>query len=134
MAAFALAGPVFALGLGAALAFEGPAREKPLSDPDLLDFTQEAVQAEHLSRKCPDLFTSEEVETAELALRWARAVARLPSYDIRLSLAATAIGAERGEAIAAMNCADPGVAALAEGVKIFIADAPNTVRTSEMLQ
>ena len=115
-----------------AFAFDGPPREKPLDDPALLEFTDAATQAAALARACPDLLSQEEREVADIALRWARAVSKLPAYDVRLSLTALAMGGDRAAAIAKMDCASPDAAGFAQSFEPFLSAAPDTVRTSEI--
>lgn len=121
-----------ALAAGPAHAFDGPPRAQPLAAEALLDFLNSARQADAIARACPALFTQDDRDRADIALRWAQAVSQLPAYDVRLSLMAVTMGAEERAAIADMTCDGPGARDAAESFHHFLSSIGETVRNSEI--
>ncbi|MEM6492387.1 MAG: hypothetical protein AAF684_10875 [Pseudomonadota bacterium] len=128
LAIVAIAGPT----LATAQDFEGPARERPLPDDQLLEFMDAAGQAMALARRCPDAFDADDASIVALAHRWGRSVSASPGYDIRLSLTALSLEAERAQAIAELDCADAATTRYIDSFQPFIDAAPATVRRSEI--
>jgi len=112
--------------------YSGAPRERPLPDDQLLDFMDAADQGAALARRCPDAFSQADAATLALAQRWGRSVSQLPAYDVRLALTALSVGAERAQAVAAIDCAAASTATYADSFRGFIDAAPQTVRRSEI--
>ena len=111
---------------------DGPRRDKPMEDLDLLAFLDAAAYATALNRHCPNAFSSDDSDLIRLAYRWGRAVGTSDAYPTQLYLTAIQQAAQHSEAITSVDCAAPETAALVESFAGFMTQVADTVRLSEM--
>jgi len=112
--------------------YQDAAREKPLSELELMDFLDRTAHAQILDRKCPDLFSEEQKNALYLGYRWAKSVASSDAYRPQILLVNIQSKAAYAKALKDIDCTDPATLEAVGSFEAFLKDAQKKVRFSEI--
>lgn len=108
------------------------AREKPLSELELMDFLDRIAHAQVLDRECPELFSDVEKNALYLAYRWARSVASSDAYRPQILLVNIQAKSAYARELKGLDCGAKETREVADSFNHFLAEAQEKVRFSEI--